>query len=309
MELRHLETLVAIDREGSFTAAADALNTVQSNVSEQVRQLETELGVDLLVRSRRGATPTECGQAVLERARRIHRELEAMRDDLAMLTGLEVGSARLGIVGTASRWIVPDVVADMRAKAPGVTLRIHEGASERLFAEVLAHELAQAVVTEPVQDKRLVVEHLLDEALVGLVPADAALPAPPVPLAALARIPLVLPPANNPLRLEVEQAARGEGATLDVPVEVEGVRLIADLVASGTGASILPETAIPRDLTGLRVVAVSGLPPRRLALVTARDAQLTIADRAVRQSIFAVLADDGAARRDGGRRVRGATRR
>ena len=57
--LRHLETLLAIAEEGSFTAAADALNTVQSNVSDQVRQLEQELGVPLLVRGRRGAEPTE----------------------------------------------------------------------------------------------------------------------------------------------------------------------------------------------------------------------------------------------------------
>src|SRR5262245_65527596 len=71
VELRHLETLLAIDEEGSFTAAADALNTVQSNVSEQVRQLEAELGVPLLVRGRRGAGPTEFGTVVLERARRV----------------------------------------------------------------------------------------------------------------------------------------------------------------------------------------------------------------------------------------------
>ena len=81
MELRHLDTLLAIDEEGSFTAAADALATVQSNVSDQVRQLEAELGVPLLVRSRRGAEPTEFGLLVLDRARRVHRELEAMRSN------------------------------------------------------------------------------------------------------------------------------------------------------------------------------------------------------------------------------------
>ena len=77
MELRHLDALLAIAEEGSFTAAADTLSTVQSNVSEQVRQLEDELGAQLLVRSRRGALPTECGEAVLDRARRIRREVEA----------------------------------------------------------------------------------------------------------------------------------------------------------------------------------------------------------------------------------------
>ena len=60
VEFRHLEALVAIVEEGSFTSAADVLNTVQSNVSEQIRQLEAELGVPLLVRSRRGA---EIGRA------------------------------------------------------------------------------------------------------------------------------------------------------------------------------------------------------------------------------------------------------
>src|SRR5713101_6063678 len=152
VELRHLETLLAIAQEGSFTAAADALATVQSNVSEQVRQLEAELGVALLVRGRRGAEPTEFGVVVLDRARRIQRELEAMRADLSMLQGLESGYARLGVVGTASRWLVPSLVDDLRKRAPGVRLRVNEGASERLFLEVITGELAQAVVTEPADD-------------------------------------------------------------------------------------------------------------------------------------------------------------
>ena len=101
MELRHLETLIAIDEEGTFTAAADALRTVQSNVSEQVRQLEAELGVTLLARGRSGATPTESGQVVLNHARRIRRELQMLQEDVAALQGLQVGRASFGIVGTA----------------------------------------------------------------------------------------------------------------------------------------------------------------------------------------------------------------
>src|SRR5262245_2620898 len=68
MELRHLDAVLAVAEEGSFTAAADLLATVQSNVSEQVRQLEAELGAELFVRSRRGARPTDRGEVVLERA-------------------------------------------------------------------------------------------------------------------------------------------------------------------------------------------------------------------------------------------------
>jgi len=288
--LRHLETLLAIAEEGSFTGAADALNTVQSNVSDQVRQLEAELGVPLLVRSRRGAEPTEFGLVVLERARRVERELEAMHDDLSLLRGLEAGHASLGVVGTASRWLVPGVVQDLRERAPGVQLRLNEGASERLFAEVIAGELAQAVVTEPVTDRRLEVAPLLEEALVAIVGPEVDVPSGPVPLASLAEYPLVLPPRGNPLRIDLDALAEVQGIRLRVPVEIEGIRLIGDLVATGTYAAIIPETAIPPVVDHVRILRIEKMPPRRLALVRARDIQFSLADQAVRESIERIVA-------------------
>jgi DNA-binding transcriptional LysR family regulator len=297
MELRHLDAVLAVAEEGSFTAAADLLATVQSNVSEQVRQLEAELGAELFVRSRRGARPTDSGEVVLERARRVRRELEAMRADLSMLQGLEVGETSFGVVGTASRWLVPELVADLRTHAPGVRLRVIEAASERLVAEVLSGGLTQAIVTEPVDDRRLNVETILEEALVGVAPANAPLPRGAVSLAALSELGLVLPLAGNPLRLEIEAAAAALGVTIDVTVEIEGIRLIADLVAAGAGASVLPETAVPAGLEGVRTMKIAGLPPRRLALIDTRDAYLSIADRAVRDTVVRLMARGGSAPR------------
>jgi LysR family nitrogen assimilation transcriptional regulator len=282
LDLRQLEALLAVAEEGSFTAAADRLHTVQSNVSGHVAQLEAELGVQLLVRGRRGAIPTEFGVRVLDRARAIRSELEALGKDLSMLQGLETGHATLGVVGTVSRSLVPALVVEMRRVAPALSLRLTEGASERLAVEVAERELASAVVTEPVTDPRLVVEHLRDEALVGLIPAGLDLGAiEPVPLASLARHPVILPPKANPLRDEVDTAARAEHVVLRVPIEVEGIRLIADLVASGAGVSILPETAVADDHPDVRTVRIARMPPRRLALITARGVQLSLADQAV----------------------------
>jgi LysR family transcriptional regulator, nitrogen assimilation regulatory protein len=289
MELRHLETLIAIEEEGTFTAAADLLSTVQSNVSEQIRQLEAELGVTLLARGRSGATPTESGEVVLQHARRIRREIELMREDVAALQGLQVGRASFGIVGTASRWLVPALVSDLRRRAPGIELRVNEGASERLLAEVLAHELGQAVITEPVRDERLNVEHLLDEGLVGLAPPGTDVGPQPVPFAHLADLPLVLPPAENPLRIEIEEAARQWGVTLQVRVEVEGIRLIADLVAAGAGASVLPQTAIPPELNAMSTFTIAGVPHRRLALISPKAVPLSLADRAVRETVLQIV--------------------
>lgn len=290
MYLRQLEALLAVAEEGSFTAAADRLHTVQSNISGHVQQLEAELGVQLLVRGRRGAVPTEFGERVLDRARAVRSELGALRKDLSMLQGLETGHATLGVVGTVSRSLVPALVEEMRRVAPALSLRLTEGASERLAVEVADRELASAVVTEPVSDPRLVVEHLRDEALVGLVPASRDLGAEPVPLAAFSDHPLILPPNGNPLRDEVDDAARSERVALRVPIEVEGIRLIADLVASGAGVSILPETAVPDDEhPAIRTVRIAGLPPRRLALITARGVQLSLADQAVGDAVRALV--------------------
>ncbi len=289
MDLRHLDTLVAIDDFRSFTAAADAMHTVQSNVSDTIRQLESELGVTLLVRNKRGATPTEFGVVVLERARRIHAEIVAMREDVSMLLGLEAGHATLGVVGTVSRWLVPELVATLRAEAPGVAMRVNEGASERLAVEVAEREIAQAVVTEHVSDSRLVFEHLLNEDLVAVVPSSLKMRhSRSVSLEDLAKHPMILPPAGNPMREEIQNSAAVQGLDFHVPVEVEGVRLIADLVAAGTGVSIIPTTAVPPDAPGIRVIPIADMPQRRLALVAASGAQLSMADRAVREIVLRI---------------------
>ncbi|MBJ7282593.1 MAG: LysR family transcriptional regulator, partial [Acidimicrobiia bacterium] len=141
MELKHLEALIAVSQEGSFTAAADRLSTVQSNISEQIRQLEVELGTELIVRSRQGASLTEAGRAVLARASRIKHEASEIASDVAGVFGLKIGNASFGVVGTASKWLVPDLVSAMQRSAPDVMLRINEGASERLVAEVLDLQL------------------------------------------------------------------------------------------------------------------------------------------------------------------------
>lgn len=293
MDLRQLEALLAVAEAGSFTTAADRLHTVQSNVSEHVRQLEAELGVQLLVRGRQGTVPTEFGVRVIERSRAIRSEIEALRKDLSMLQGLQTGHATLGVVGTVSRLLVPMVVAEMRRIAPGLSLRLTEGASERLAGEVAERQLASAVVTEPVSDPRLHVEHLRDEDLVALVPSSLRRGGKvAITLRELATETLILPPAGNPLRDEVETAARAEKVELHVPIEVEGVRLIADLVGAGVGVSILPETAVADDHVGVRQLRIARMPPRRLALVTARGVQLSLADQAVHDVVRRLVRDE-----------------
>jgi DNA-binding transcriptional LysR family regulator len=98
-----------------------------------------------------------------------------------------------------------------------------------------------------------------------------------------------MPPAENPLRIEIEAAARESGVRLPVRVEVEGIRLIADLVAAGGGASVLPETAIPPELGAVKIFTIAGLPERRLALISPKAVPLSLADRAVRETVLSIV--------------------
>src|SRR5438874_1871649 len=112
MDLRQLAALVAVAEHGTFSAAADALHTVQSNVSTHVARLERELGTTLVDRS--AGRLTEEGELVVARARRVHAELDALAADVASLRHEVEGTTRVGVIGTTARWLVPTLLTAMR---------------------------------------------------------------------------------------------------------------------------------------------------------------------------------------------------
>ena len=110
-------------------------------------------------------------------------------------------------------------------------------------------------------------------------------------MARFASFPLVVPPPENPLRRELDAAAAAAGAELASPVEVDGVRLIVDIVADGFGVTALPTTALPSDRRALRVFPVAGMPRRRLVHISSREVQLSLADQAVRSALETLVAE------------------
>ena len=117
MDLRQLQALVAVAEQGTFSAAAESLATVQSNVSAHIARLEKELGATLVDRS--AGRLTEEGQAVVDRARRIEAELEAITADVASMRSDVRGRVRAGIIGTTARWLVPLLLDEMGSRHPG----------------------------------------------------------------------------------------------------------------------------------------------------------------------------------------------
>ena len=105
MDIRQLNALVAVVDNGSFSAAAQSLHTVQSNISTHIARLEKELNVSLI--DRQTGVLTEEGQLVVERARRVQTELESISLDVKALHSEVSGIVRLGVIGTTGRWVSP----------------------------------------------------------------------------------------------------------------------------------------------------------------------------------------------------------
>ncbi|MHB1536047.1 MAG: LysR family transcriptional regulator [Acidimicrobiales bacterium] len=266
MDLRQLQALIGIADHGGFSAAATALHTVQSNVSSHVARLERELGVQLV--DRQAGRLTEEGQAVVERARRILAELDAVVMDVAALRNEVSGTVRMGMLGTTARWLAPLLIDGLSAAHPKVRLLIGDGTSATLDLQLVNGALDAAIVNLPQTSPDLKARPLFDEDLVLVVGSDHPFAArPAVSLAELASLELLLPAPGTTFREELDVAARAASVVLKPKAELDGLRLMASLTLRGYGPAVLPATGAAEGLEGFSCIPVSGLPPRRVGVV------------------------------------------
>jgi LysR family hydrogen peroxide-inducible transcriptional activator len=290
MDVRQLAALVAVADHGTFSAAADALHTVQSNVSAHIARLEREVGAVLVDRA--AGRLTDEGRAVVARARRIEAELAAIPADVAAVRDEVTGRVQVGVIGTTGRWLAPGLLAAAAERYPGVVLALHEGTTASLEPQLTTGRLDLAVVNLPVPGADLLTEPLFDEDLVLVVHVDDPLATrTPLTPADLAEIPLLLPLPGTAFRADLDAAARAVGVTLRPRAELDGVRLIASLTFEGNGPAVLPATAVPAFLRAQwRSVPIEGLPRRRIGVAMRRRGLLSAPARAVRVLLHEVSA-------------------
>jgi LysR family hydrogen peroxide-inducible transcriptional activator len=293
MDLRQLAALLAVADHGSFSAGARSLHTVQSNVSTHVARLERELGVTLVDRA--AGTITEEGQVVVERARRIRAELDALGSDVASLRDEVHGAARVGVIGTTARWLVPLLVESLAAQHPRVHLVVVDATTSLLLPQLGRGELDLAVANLPTGDPEVVEELLFDEDRIVVAPIDHPLARErELTLAQLAEHKLLLSAKGTVFRTELDADADAAGVELRAKAEVDGLRLVASLAFQGYGAAVLPASATPGwlDSAGRWVrIPVRGLAPRSVGLIVRRRGLPSAAGRAVRDVIRSAVRD------------------
>ncbi|MEZ5322885.1 MAG: LysR family transcriptional regulator [Microthrixaceae bacterium] len=289
MEPRQFRALLAVDEHGSFSAAARALGTVQSNVSTHIARLEDEL--DEVLIDRATITLTESGRVVATRARRIEAELASLESDLASLRDVVRGEVSLGVIGTTARWLAPRLLSVLAADCPEVKLRLLDGTTTALILQLQAGQIDAAVVTLPSGSTEVVEDPLFEEDGVLVAPVGHALyDRSSLSVADLAGHPLLLEAPGTTFRTQLDDAARASGVELTPQAEVDGMRLLASLVFGGFGAAVLPAGATALVTPGpWRSIPLRDGGHRTIGVVRRRRAMPSPAERAVTDRLREII--------------------
>lgn len=293
MDLRQLGALVAIADHGSFSAAADALSTVQSNVSAHVKKLERELGTVLVDRA--SGELTEAGRLVVGRARRARAELDALMSDVLALHHDVVGTVKVGLIGTTARWLVPRLLDLQPRRFPLLRPIFVESTTTALDGQLSSGQVDLAVLNLPHTAGDLAVTPLFEEDLVLVASRDHPLAVfEEIGVAALAGVPLLLPYKGTAFREELDHAVLPLGIELEARAEVDGTRLIASLVFEGYGPAILPATAVPSYLRDRWVlVRVREIAPRLVGIAQRARSLPSAPARAVLDMLTSIVFEPG----------------
>jgi len=146
LDVTRLRVLVAVERYGSVTAAARALNYAQPSVSHHLARLEAETGIKLIQRAGRGIRLTDAGRLLAERAAEVIGRLDAAENELAAYTSQRAGRLRLAAFPSALGTIVPAAAAMLRGHQSGVDLRLAEAEPPEALRMLRAGHVDVAVI-------------------------------------------------------------------------------------------------------------------------------------------------------------------
>ncbi|MDT0483869.1 LysR substrate-binding domain-containing protein [Streptomyces doebereineriae] len=262
MDLRHLRYFVAVAEERHFGRAAERLHMAQPPLSQQIRQLETELGVQLLHRTTRRVDLTEAGRAYLERARGILADVDEAGQHARLVAAGSVGHLAIGCVGSATYSLLPALSRRLTEELPGVDFSFRGEMLAPDQVEALRTGAIDVALLRPVAaDLSLTVHTLRRDRLVVAVPADHPLARRKRLRAAdLAGADLIVHSADRRSVMYdvVVGLLRDAGVEPHIRHEVGETSTLVTLVAGGLGVAVVPEPVTALALDGVAYRPLSG---------------------------------------------------
>lgn len=239
MESGDLRIFQAVAREGSITKAAQVLNYVQSNVTNRIQHLETELRLPLFTRSNRGMTLTPAGENLLTYADKVLALMDEARKS-TQFSEHPAGPLRLGSIETAAAVHLTPILTGYHSRYPDVDLSLVTGETHGLLQKVLKHELDGAFVYGPVDDPDLASVTVFEEELV-LISAPGK-----SEMRDLLVKPVLLFDVGCSHRAKVEQFLNENGSPSSQMMKYGTLEVILNGVAAGLGISLLPKSSIAK---------------------------------------------------------------
>lgn len=259
VELRQLVYFDAIVRFGGFTSAARNLHVAQPAISAQIRKLERELGVQLLVRSPRGVELTEPGTLLLEHARAALSGVDDMITTAARYRTPGRGRIRIGATPLTGPVDLSRALTDFRGRHPRVRLTLRSGLAVELIESLTRGDLDLVVAPEhDVADDSITLHRLAPERLVLITP-----PAWEQSIGSIGDVldePFICLPPHSGLRHLLDTAFAGFDREPGIVFETHSPDSIREMVSNGLGIALLAETIACRPGPDVRVHRVVGLP-------------------------------------------------
>jgi LysR family nitrogen assimilation transcriptional regulator len=215
-------------------------------LSRQIRALELELKTHLFARTGRGVTLTVLGRRFLEHARGILHATDSAMDALNESKTAYDGRVVTGFTPSVGLTIIPQFTEQFAKRFPKASLSIVEGYSSSLTEQVLMGKLDFAILLNPVASPNLVIDPIAAENLYLIGAKPVGRRKREVKLADLADVPLIMPHTMHTIRPLLEYEAARLGVTLNVAIEIDAVRSIADLVERGHGWTVMPINSLRR---------------------------------------------------------------
>ncbi|OUL19512.1 LysR family transcriptional regulator [Nostoc sp. RF31YmG] len=254
MELRHLRYFVTLAEELHFGKAAEKLHIAQPPLSQQIRQLEQELGFELFHRTKRNVQLTEAGQVFLVEVQQILQQLQQAVQIGRQTNRGEMGQLVVGFVSTAAYNILPIILKYFRSRVPGVSLELHELTTDQQLEWLREGRMDVGFIRPPVEDKTFSWEIIFQESLIVALPETHWLAnQSDVSLTSLANEPFILFPRKLAPGLYdlVISLCQQAGFSPSVAQEAIQMQTIVSLVAGEMGVAIAPESLQNLQRTGV----------------------------------------------------------
>lgn len=301
MELRQLRYFIAIVEHGSLSRAARVLHVAQPALTQQIQQLEAELGAQLLHRSAQGALATDAGKTFYEHAQAILKQVSDAKSAVAQATDKPSGPVALGIPQSVSGAFALPLLTAVRANYPDISLQISEELSGNLTEQLRSGRINLAILFDDGQLSAFATTPLVEEELMYITGAGShhAARGKSITLAKALEAPMILPGLQHGVRPRIEKIVHAAGLSIPNVTDINSIAILKSALMADMGATILPVAPVLSEIergvlsawpiTGARI-------SRTVVLCSSRTIPLTNAAAAVERLVLAVtreLCDSG----------------